>query len=57
MDLYTEKPLPEKESYLKNMEKFDDIRALEMKEIQEEEVYINNLKKQREKVLFIFLGA
>ena len=33
-------------------DRFDDIRALEIKEIQEEEFYINNLKKQREKVTF-----
>lgn len=31
-------------------ERFDDVRVLEMKEIQEEEMYINNLKRQREKV-------
>ena len=39
-------------------DRFDDIRALEIKEIQEEEFYINNLKKQREKVnhFWIFEG-
>lgn len=34
------------------VDRFDDVRALEIKEIQEEEFYINNLKKQREKVIF-----
>lgn len=60
----TDQKYPEKDSFLKNLgqlilfnniqklfiERFDDVRVLEMKEIQEEEMYINNLKRQREKV-------
>lgn len=38
-------------------EHFDDIRALEMRELQDEEVYINKLKKQREKVRLLFQGV
>lgn len=62
----TEPKFPERDSYMRNIgdfylilwvfmffiDRFDDVRALEIKEIQEEEVYINNLKKQREKVIF-----
>ena len=55
---------PEKETLSKNLgknlgknynfnlvtERYDDIRAFQMKEIQEEEFYINNIKRQRERV-------